>query len=473
MSELGIRQGIIWTLIGRFSSLAVNLLAHIILARLLSPSDYGLFGIIMFFIVIANALSESGMGGALVRNKTATEIDYATIFLFNLFVSVILCSLLITFSGVIGTYYEIPIIENLLIVTSFVIILNALQFVQKARLVKNMRFKEKSLYEFIGVTIGSILGIIMALSNFGVWSLIIMQLTSAIITTILLWVFEEGIGRIQFSRHSFKDHYKFGLNTTLATMLSSIFDNIYQIILGKYFSINHTGLYYQAKKLQEIPLGIINGLTQTVIFSALSKLQDDKNQFKVQYLLIVRIFTVLTGCIALVLILFAHEIILLLVGSQWLDGTFFLQILSLIGFFYSQETINRILFKIYNDTAYILYLEMLKKFIQSFSIIAGLIANSLDILMLGFLISSIISYIINYYFISRKYFFLGYDVMIFVVKMTLIILVVLFTNYYFVGFEPNTINVIFRCFGLLFIFLPLSLMTGLLQPKRDFNRIFK
>jgi teichuronic acid exporter len=413
-------SGTFWSLGGQFGYLGITLIANIVLARILSPSEFGQLGIVLFFIVIARVLTESGLGGALVRNNNATDIDYSTIFIFNLVVSVTLCVLLIGSSGYIADFYEDQSLKQLLIASSFILIINAFQFVQSAKLVKQMRFKQKAIYEFIAILIAATAGILLAINDFGVWSLVVMQLLTALIMTALFWMFEGGHGALVFNKSSFKYHYKFGVNTTLASILNSIFDNIYQAILGKYFAIAQTGLYYQAKKLQDIPVGVINKLTQSVLFSGLSKIQDDKERFKETYQRVIRVFTVISGFIALCIFVFAHELILLILGDQWVSATFFLQVLVVIGFFQVQENCNRMLFKIFDDTKYILYLEIVKKTIQTISIIIGLVMSSIEILMFGFLISSILSYLINFYYTQKSYTFIGASELIIALKVLFI-----------------------------------------------------
>lgn len=465
-------SGAFWSLVGQFGYLGITLIANIVLARILSPSEFGQLGIVLFFIANALVLSESGLKGALVRNNNATDIDYSTIFIFNLVVSVSLCVLLIGLSGYIADFYEDQSLKQLLIASSFILIINAFQFVQSAKLVKQMRFKQKAIYEFIAVLIAATAGILLAINDFGVWSLVIMQLLTAFIITLLFWLFEGGHGALAFNKDSFKYHYKFGVNTTLASILNSIFDNIYQAILGKYFAIAQTGLYYQAKKLQAIPVGVFNMLTQGVLFSGLSKIQEDKAQLKETYQRVIRVFTVIVGFICLSLFVFAQELILLILGGQWVEGTFFLQILSVVGFFNIQEMFNRILFKIYNDTSYILYLEFFKKGIQVISIIIGMYVTSLNVLMYGFVISSVLSYFINYYFVQKKYPFLGHRILYQVIKVFFVILIIILISS-INGFETKFSNVLIRILVSISLFVIGSYLLGLINFKEDFKILKK
>ena len=393
--------GFFWSFIGQFGYMLVGLIANIILARLLTPYEFGQVGIIMFFIIISKVLTESGLSGALIRKNDATDEDFSTVFVFNLGVSLTLMILLILFSGVIANYYEDAELRNILIASSSVLLINAFQITQNAKLVKDLKFRKKALYEFISIFLASGIGITLAIYNAGVWAIVAMQICTALLLTFLLWIYEGPLKNITFSKLSFKELYKFGVNTTLASLLNTGFDNIYQLILGKYFAINQTGFFYQGKKLQEVPVKIIRSTTLGVVFSSLSKLQGNSEQFNLFYKRIVTLFTIAVGLICLMVYFYAHNIILLLYGEKWIGAVFYVQVLIIASYFYMQEMFNRVVFKVFDKTEKILYLEIIKKIIQVVSIIIGIITNSITILLYGFLITSILSFFINYYE-SRK-----------------------------------------------------------------------
>lgn len=403
MSNLkkSIIKGTIWSVSGQMATLSITLITNIWLARILSPNEFGQLGIIMFFIAIANVLTESGLGGALVRKKEATKEDYSTVFVVNLAFSFICYLILVLSSGIISSFYNDPLIKKLLIVAGAVLIINAFRLTQNAKLISEMRFKERSIYSFISAVVSSAIGIVLAYRGLGVWSLIVIQLLTAIINTVLLWTLEGFYLRLYFSKASFKELYLFGINTTLASLLNTAFDNVYQLILGKYFSLSQAGYFYQAKKLQDVPGGVINSVSQSVVFSSLAKLQDDKEQFSSAYNKITLYFLVLLGFISSFIYIYAEPIILLLYGSKWIGAIFYMQLLTVASFFYIQENINRVIFKVFNQTRKILYLEYVKKTIQAISILIGVITLDFKILIIGFVITNAIGYFINYYY-SRK-----------------------------------------------------------------------
>lgn len=396
----------LWSFIGRFGYLSVALVSNIILVRLLSPKEFGQVGIMMFFIVIANVLIESGLSGALVRKPNVTEIDYSTIFIFNLIVSLVLMGALVASSGYIAEFYSDPELKSILIASSFVLIINALRITQNNKLVKNLQFKLKALYEFISVFIGSLIAIFLAFKGVGVWALVALQLSTAITLTCILWIFVEPIKVFKFSSNSFKQFYKFGINTTLSSLLNTAFDNIYQLILGKYFSISQAGYFYQAKKLQEMPIGVLESTMSGVVYSTLAQLQGEPEKFNALYRNTVRFFTIVVALICMIIFYYSDLIINILYGAKWSASAIYLQLLVVASFFYLQEMFNRIIFKIFDKTEKILQLEVFKKIIQSITILYGLWIMSINVLIYGFVLTSIISFMVNYYYarVIQNYF---------------------------------------------------------------------
>lgn len=386
---------------GQAGYILLGLFGTVILGRLLSPADFGIVGIAMFFISVANVLVESGMGGALIRKQDATHQDYSTIFVFNFIVSIIIGLFLIIFSSFIAEYYNDERLKLVIISLCSILLINSFTITQNAKLVKDMKFKERGIYKLISLMIALFIAVLLAYNDFHYWSIITMQIISSFAYMIILIVREGGIGRIEFSKKSFKEMSSFGLYTTLSSILNTIYDNIYQLVIGKYFTLNHVGFYYQAKKLQEAPDTVSKLIILQVFYSHLSKLQNKLDSFKITYNLLAKLAALLLGLFSVLVIIYSKEIIHLVLGDKWLESEYYLKILMISGFFTLQEMVNRNVFKIFDQTHKIFYLEIFKKTIQSISIIIGILYKNLDYLLFGLVITSVISYFINFYF-SRK-----------------------------------------------------------------------
>ena len=219
--------GTLWTLIGQFGYLSVALISNIILARILSPYEFGQIGIVMFFIIISKVFTESGLSGAIIRKKDATATDYSTVFIFNLILSVVLVIILFFAAGPIANFYNDIDLKGIIRVSSIVLIIYALQITHITKLVQQLQFRKKVTYEFIAILVSSITAIIFAYNGFGVWAMVLMQILTAFILSLLLWMFEKRPSLFVFSLSSFKKLYKFGVNTTFSLLINTVFDNIY------------------------------------------------------------------------------------------------------------------------------------------------------------------------------------------------------------------------------------------------------
>lgn len=396
-----ILSGAFWSAGGQLLVLLVGLITNVWLARILFPEEFGQLGIIMFFIVISTVLAEGGLVGALVRKKDPTPADYSTVFIVNLLMSIFLYGSLFIGSPFIADYYGDEELSLLLKVSGLVLIINAFQIKAQAKLQSDLRFKVRILYRLISVIMGSVVGIVAGYNGMGVWALVMMQLCTSLSMTLMLQFFEPMRLALRFSITSFKELFGFGVNTTLALMLDTAFDNIYQLVLGKYFNLGQVGYYYQAKKLQEVPGGLFNMVAQTVFFPTLSKLQDDKPKFNAMFQKLNRVYMVAMGLICCLLYVYSPQLIDVLYGEKWQDSAFYLQLLAIVSFFFVLERLNRVIFKVFNRTKIILTLELVKKVLHSISIVIGIIYQDLEVLLVGFIVISGTSYIITYFY-SRK-----------------------------------------------------------------------
>ncbi|WGH76984.1 oligosaccharide flippase family protein [Tenacibaculum tangerinum] len=179
--------------------------------------------------------------------------------------------------------------------------------------------------------------------------------------SILLIVSQKYFVPLRFNYTSFKTLYKFGINTSITSVLSSIYDNIYQVVLAKYFSQTQAGFYYQSKRLQDVPNNLINLLLQSVAFSGLSKVQQDSKKMNAAFFKISTYVSVIMGILIVVVVSYGDDILKLVYGSEWSEGYFFIQILSISSFFFLQEMLSRVFFKVINKTEKILHIDLLKK----------------------------------------------------------------------------------------------------------------
>jgi len=408
-------KGSFWSTLGQILVLGLSLVTNIWLARLLNPIDFGRVGIIMFFISIGYVLSEGGLSGALIRKKTVTEDQYATVGVFNLIISIVFCLIIIISSGSVSNYYQDDLLKFPLIISSSILIINAFQFVKLTQLYINLNFKDKAIFEFISVLLSSIISIFLAYKGAGIWSIIIYNILRSLIMTICLYINNPKNISYKFNIVVFKDIYGFGINTSFSSILTIIFDNIYSLIIGKFFNLSQVGYYFQARRLLDVPTGVLTTLSNGPVYSGLAKIQDDKNEFSKGYIKTINILMALSGIMVIFIYLFSDDIIRLIFGNKWLESIFYLKILSISVLVLIQDSFNKVIFKIYNKTNLMLKLDLVKKGIQIIGICIAIFYKDINILLLNYVISLFIGYLItsfyskkilnNIYYIERKNFF--------------------------------------------------------------------
>ena len=468
-------SGVLWSFIGQILFMAILFVTNIILARKLTPEQFGQVGIVMFFVLFANVLVESGLGGALVRKIDATKKDYSTVFTFNLALCILIYFLIAGAANYIAQFYENPNLEDIIYVIGLIILLNGFQIVHNAKLIKESLFKRLSAYRVFSVLISSLVGIYLAyVTEAGVWSIVWMQVLNVFLFTLCLNIFHNRFYGLNFHIESFKELYKFGVNTTVASLLTSVFDNIYNLVLGKYFSISQTGQFYQGKKLQEVPYKVLNTLLQGPIFSSLSRVQTNASEFLIFYKKIFQSLLLVSILLTSLIFIFAKEIILLTYGVKWLPAVFFIKFLVVISFFNLLEMYKRVIFKVYNKTDKILKLELLKKGIQTISILLGIYYRDLTILMTGFLITAIASYIFNTIVLDKAIkldlkFEVTHIIKLIVINFACIVLILNIFNLYQLNLWQKVI-----CFLLYnFVYLSLLKILNLINIKKEVISIIK
>lgn len=351
-----IRKGILWNSINSFARYGIVFIGITFLARLLTPEDYGIIGIMTVFISVADVLVDSGLGGAVVKKKNTTMIDYSTLTVYNLSVSVLLYTIFYTLAPCISVFYNKPILTDLLRLYSIVLLIHSITIAPKVFLTKNLRFKSLSLINLIASICGLVVAILLAYYGFGVYSLIWQYIVSSLASSILIFIVSHYKINLKFSYTSFKEQFSFGLNTTLANTLKAISDNIYANFIAKTSSIIQTGYYTQSSKLSTVPVSFLFSLIDNTYFPILSQ-EDDIKIFanRIDKLNIKTInFIILTFGFAIPI---SGEVIQILLGNQWIEAKLTLEILIISGMFISISNIGRNILKCLGMTSLILKVE--------------------------------------------------------------------------------------------------------------------
>lgn len=307
-----------WSAIGTISTQGISFIIGIILARLLTPADYGLIGMLAIFFAIAQMLVESGFSNALIQKIDRTEEDYSTIFYFNLLISFILYFIFFFSAPLISDFYKTPELTNLTRVLSLNIPIGALAIVQMARLKVILDFKTPALVTLLSVLLSGTVGVLMAYSGYGVWALVIQSLSSTTIKTILLFIFHRWTPHLYFSIISIKQLFSFSSKLLVAGLVSTIMNNLYPILIGKLFNARDVGFYTRGRQFPELVSNTLSSILQGVTYPILTSLQNERERMVSVYGKLMRttVFFIIPGLTLFALL--AEPFVRLFLTEKWM-----------------------------------------------------------------------------------------------------------------------------------------------------------
>lgn len=386
--------GFVWTFAQQFGNQFIGFFVSLVLARLLLPSEFGLIGMIGVFIAIGNTIMNTGLTQSLIRSKNLNNEDYSTVFYFNIVISIVLYILIFFLAPIISNFYSQPILTSLIRVYCISFIITSFSAVQLAYLTKKLNFKTQTVVALPASIIGAIVGIVLAYSGYGVWSLVWSSLSTSLIGTILIWNFAKWKPDLYFSKSKFYLHFNFSYKLTVSALLNRIFDNIYIIVIGKYFSPMQVGYYTRAESTKQLPLNnIFNSLDQ-ITFPMFSDIQDDNIRLKKVYKQLLVMVVFLVAPLFLFLSVMAEPIFRFLFTEKWVPAVPFFQILSLTGILYPFHAYNLNIIKVKGRSDLFLKLEIFKKVIIVIIVIATLPFGIMTMIY-GQLLFSIIALFLN------------------------------------------------------------------------------
>ena len=310
-------SALFWNFMDKGGQQILQFVFLFILARLLSPSESGLIGLLSIFVAIANILQESGFSSALIRKDDADDEDYSTIFYFNIGISIIIYVLFFLSAPFISRFYNQPILTNLSRFLFLVFFFNAFGIVQNVQLIKKMDFRTNAKITLVSGLISGVIAVFMAYRGYSVWSLAIQQVLQAFLRSVLLWVHVRWLPCFQFSFDRLKSMHNYSVKLLFNSLINQIAGNISSIVIGKKFSIVDVGNYWQANKLSSIPQSVIATSLSGVTFPLLNKLGDDVDRKNKAFRKIVRIISFICFPLAIFTIIAAEPLVIVLLQKKW------------------------------------------------------------------------------------------------------------------------------------------------------------
>lgn len=386
-----------WNFLDNILNRGISFVVGIILARLLSPDEYGLIGIIMIFIALFNSIVESGLGAALIRKNNCTEKDYSTVFYTNLILSVVVAVIFYISAPLIAGFFNEPQLKLLAQVMSSILIINALSVIQNTLIQKKLDFKGKMIISMISSLTSGAVGVLMAYSGYGVWSLVGQQLSRQIIYTTLLWLHNRWLPQLVFSWKSFHELFGFGWKLLVSGLIDTLWNEMYQIVIGKCYTAKTLGLYSRAHQFATIFSSNLTSVVQSVTYPSLCKVQDDSVRLKRGFQKVSKTamfisFSAMFGMIAI-----AKPMVLVLLGEKWIDCVPFLQIICLQMFLYPLHSLNLSLLEIKGRSDLFLKIQIIKKGIAVVPIILGIFLG-IYWMLIGSVLTGFVGLYINTYY---------------------------------------------------------------------------
>ena len=402
-------SGVAWTSIQKFAGMGVSFIAGIILARLLTPEDYGCIGMLSIFMLLAGAFVDGGFASALIQKKRPTQEDYSTIFFFNLGMSLLMYVILFACAPAIARFYKMPILSSVLRVQGLVLIINALSLIQSNQLRKQFKFKKIAIVTLITSIVSFSVTIIMAYKGFGVWSLVVMNLLTAFIPAVVYWVTNKWFPLWVFSKASFKELFSFGIFMFLTTIITRICNNIQGLLIGRFYNPATMGYYSKAKSTEEMASTSLSSVIDQVAYPLYAEYQNDKP-------MLINVIKKLTLSIAyitfpmmLLLILLAKPIFVLLYSERWLDSVPYFQILCIAGIAICLQGVNYQAIAAIGKSNAMFNWTLVKRAIGLALIVGGLAAFGMKGLLVGMVMQSWLIYLINAYQVHK---YVGYKLSI-------------------------------------------------------------
>lgn len=398
-------RGVGWSAADTFLGQGVTFVVGLVLARLLSPDEYGLIGIVTIFTSIQLGFVDCGFSNSLIRKQDTDDKDYNTMFIVNLTISLLMYALLFFCAPYIAHFFNRPQLVGLVRVTGILLIIQSLSIVQDTILKKKIDFKTKTKASVIAAISSGIIGIGMALLDFGVWSLVGQQLSRQLVYTICLWLFNRWWPKMIVSYDSLRYMWGFGWKLMLSGLLERIWLQLYQAVVGKFYSPAALGQYTRSKEYASIFSSNLTSIVQRVSYPVLSQIQDEKERMIGGYRHIIKTTMFVTAIFMISMGAIAEPLVYCLIGPQWKQAASFLPLICVSMSLYPIHAINLNMLQVQGRTDIYLYIEIIKKILSLIPVCLGIFVN-IYWMLIGTIFTGIIAFFLNSYYTGKK---LGYS----------------------------------------------------------------
>lgn len=393
-------RGFFWSGVDRVLTQGITFVIGLMVARLLSPQDYGLVAMLTLFIALSNTLVDCGFSSALIRNIHRTAQEECTVFYANLALGVLAYAALYSFAPAIAGYYEQPQLVPIARVIGLTLLFNAFSVVQQAVLTTRMDFKTQTRISVFTNVLSGGTGLVLAYHGMGVWALVIQTLLASFFRSFFLWIWVKWIPRFGFSVAHFRSLFAYSSRILFSGLLDTGYKNLYLLVIGKYYTASSLGYYSRASQLAQFPSLNLTEIIQRVSFPALSAMQDEREKQAQAYAKLLRLAAFITFPLMIWLAVVAHPLIKVVLTDKWMDAAPLVQILALAMMWYPIHAINLNLLQVAGRSDLFLRLEIIKKML-SIGILLLTLPLGLKAMCWGMVGSSVLALCINTYYTGK------------------------------------------------------------------------
>lgn len=401
----GLRQkavkGVVWSALQKYSTMLIQFISGIILARLLTPYDYGCIGMLLIFVVLSESFIDGGFGSALIQKKRPTQEDYSTIFFWNLGMAVLLYIILYFSAPAIARFYDIPLLCDVLRVQGIILFIYAFNIVQRNQLQKNLNFKVLSVVTILTSLTALSVTIVMAYHGFGVWALVAQNMLTALIPALVFWFYVRWRPQLTFSLQSFRELFSFGFYMFLTNLLNQFGHQVQGLLIGRFYNAATMGYYSKANATERLASTSISKVMSQVTYPLYAEMQDDKAALGNAIKKITLTLSYITFPLMFILLLCAKPLFILLYSDRWADSVPYFQVLCIAGLAYSLQSVNYQSVAAIGKSRTMFVWTFVKRAMGIVFVVAGLLFDGMRGLLVGMVLNTWFSYFVNIWLVSK------------------------------------------------------------------------
>lgn len=396
----GVSNSVLWSAIERFSVQGIQFILNIIIARLVTPTDYGLIAMLGIFLAIAQTFIDSGFSNALIQKQDRNETDYSTVFYFNILVGIATYLILFLSSPYIAGFYHEPQLEIVTKVVGLNLVINSFTIVQRAKLIIELNFKLQAILALTAVITSGIIGVYLAYNGLGVWALVFQALLNNLLNSLLLVIFTKWKPKRIFSYSSFKHLFSFGSKLLAGALLHTVYMNSYTLIIGRFFSPSDLGFFNRANTIAQYVSTNFTNIISRVTYPIECKIQNDNRELQDKFFLFLRMATFVIFPLMVGVCVLAEPLVRLVLTDKWIPAIPYLQIMCVAYMWDPVQRMSWDLLNVKRRSDYSLKSEIIKK-IVAFGILFATCWSNIYVMCWGLVLYALIDIFIITQFTKR------------------------------------------------------------------------